>query len=258
LSPFRRLRRRLVNGYTNWRYATKARPASPLGVAAAFAAPALKRVIDRQYRHLPRRPEGGGRVLDVGCGDGGFLLLARSCGWAVVGVDPDAQAASHDLDFEIGAGGIEYLDGESELFDAITLNHVIEHVYDPLNVLRRCYGLLKKGGQLWLETPNIESLGHAKFKSHWRGLEPPRHLVLFNARSLQFALTQAGFRESRRQTRPDPTLGMFRHSWAIEKGISSSANAAPPKALRLAALWAAVRAALFPRMKEFLVLAAKK
>lgn len=78
-------------------------------------------------------------------------------------------------------------------FDVITLNHVIEHVSDPIELLRSCYRLLKLGGQLWLQTPNIDSLGSRRYGRHWRGLEPPRHLVLFDPVSLRSALHQAGF-----------------------------------------------------------------
>lgn len=54
LSLLRKLRRQLVNGYTNWRYSTRNVPASAFGILAAFLMPNLKKVLDRQYRHLPR------------------------------------------------------------------------------------------------------------------------------------------------------------------------------------------------------------
>lgn len=70
---------------------------------------------------------------------------------------------------------------------------VIEHVHDPHAVLARAFELLKPGGTLYLDTTNINAHGHRRFGPHWRGLEPPRHLVLFNWESLQMLLRQVGF-----------------------------------------------------------------
>ena len=85
LSPSRKLRRQLVNGYTNWRYSTCEIPATVVGVIVLSAAWPLRTVLDRDYRHLPRLPKGGGALLDLGCGNGWFLGLARACGWDVAG-----------------------------------------------------------------------------------------------------------------------------------------------------------------------------
>ena len=75
------------------------------------------------------------------------------------------------------------------------MSHVVEHVHNPLELLKGCYQLLKKGGYLWLETPNILSIGHKDFKENWLPLDPPRHLMLFNVDSLQKGLYEAGFSE---------------------------------------------------------------
>ena len=100
------------------------------------------------------------------------------------------EARSYGLDARLG--DINVIDS-SERFDFITLSHVLEHVYDPVELLRSCYGLLNDGGVLWLETPNIESMGYAYYKSSWRGLEPPRHITLFNIKSLSKVMLKAGF-----------------------------------------------------------------
>lgn len=260
LSPFRKLRRRLVNGYTNWRYSTHNRPSSAFGVIAAFLMPNLKRVLDLQYRHLPKLPKGSGVLLDVGCGDGSFLSRARTCGWDVVGLDPDPKAAANAAQqgLTVYEGGIEYFDGKTELFDVITLNHVIEHVHDPVKVLKTCHALLKPGGQLWLETPNIDSFGHARFQKNWRGLETPRHLVLFNRHSLKQAFTNAGFPAPQDWARPSPCAGMFQASFAMVHGHSPNEAVAVPKALQLQAAIAAFAEMLLPSRREFMTVSARK
>jgi len=260
LSSFRKLRRRLVNGYTNWRYSTTTQPSSSLGVLAAFVMPSLKRVLDRQYRHMPRLPEGGGRLLDVGCGDGSFLSLARTCGWDVVGLDPDAKAAANAAKqgLTVHEGGIEYFEGKTGLFDVITLNHVIEHVYDPAMVLKTCHALLKPGGQIWLETPNIDSFGHARFQKNWRGLETPRHLVLFNHHSLNQAFISAGFPAPRERGRPSACAGMYQASLAMVEGRSPYELAVVRNAQRLEAAIAAFAEIFLPSRREFLTVTARK
>lgn len=260
LSPLRKVRRRLVNGYTNWRYGTKATPASALGVLAAFAIPGMKNTLDREYRHLPRVKRAGASLLDVGCGDGSFLRIARGCGWQVIGIDPDLKAVANAArqGLTVHQGGIEHFAGESERFDVITLNHVIEHVHAPLGVLKACHALLRPGGQIWLETPNIDARGHTRFSKDWRGLETPRHLVLFSRSSLQQTLFNAGFRDVRDRVRPNASSGMYRASFAMQLGRSPYEGVPIPTLRRLDMSLAGLGQMLKPAQREFLTVTAAK
>ncbi len=260
LDPLRKLRRQLVNGYTNWRFGTQSGPSSAFGVLAAFAIPGVKRTLDREYRHLPRIPKAGGRLLDVGCGDGHFLRVAATCGWQVTGLDPDPRAVANSSKHRIRVhqGGVEYFSDHTELFDVITLNHVIEHVHNPVAVLRVCYALLKPGGQIWLETPNIDSFGHRRFQQNWRGLEAPRHLVLFNRASLRRTLRKAGFCDLRDKMRPSPINDMFQSSFAMQRGCSPYEDVPVPIAVKLQVSLARLGEAMSPARREFLTIAASK
>ena len=80
---------------------------------------------------------------------------------------------------EVDCGAVEDQRYPAAAFDAVTLNHVIEHVPDPLATVAECRRLLKPGGRLLMFTPNAGSLAHWMFGRDWRGLEPPRHLHLF-------------------------------------------------------------------------------
>lgn len=150
--------------------------------------------LDAKSRHIFKLDRKPGRLLDVGCGNGEFLEFAKKYGWNVVGIDLDekavAEAGSSGLD--VSVGGIEVI-AAGEKFDFISLSHVIEHVYDPTELIRSCYSLLSEGGTLWLETPNIDGLCRSIYKSNWRGFEPPRHLVLFNRTALNTLCLEAGF-----------------------------------------------------------------
>lgn len=89
-------------------------------------------------------------------------------------------------------------------YDVITLSHVIEHVHDPYNTLKNCYDLLSPGGLLFIDTPNIDARSHRRFKENWRGLEAPRHLVIFNWESIFGVLKRCGFERIEPLVSPTP------------------------------------------------------
>lgn len=139
-------------------------------------------------------PGYGRRLLDVGCGSGELLTRMRARGWVVIGVEPDPKAAvgarQSGLDVRDGMLADAQFDGET--FDAVVLSHVIEHVHDPIALVRECRRVLRPGGTLVVLTPNLASLGHRRFGPDWRGLEPPRHLHVFSMRALMACVSTAG------------------------------------------------------------------
>jgi SAM-dependent methyltransferase len=188
------IRQKLANGYVNWRFGAALRPAWALGAAVGLLAPGLGGALDARYRHLPRLAPGA-RVLDVGCGAGGFLDLVRASGWTAVGVDfdPNAVNAARARGLDVHVGDIGRLEGEPGMFDAISFNHVIEHLFSPGKAINQAFRLLRPGGAIHLELPNVNALGLEVFGQDWRGLEPPRHLVLPSRDALEEALVEAGF-----------------------------------------------------------------
>ena len=144
-----------------------------------------------------------GTLLDVGCGNGDFVARMASLGWKASGVDPDPIAASQarGRGLKVSTGWISdipYLGG----YDVITMNHVIEHAADPLALLQECLKRLRpRTGRLVITTPNLESLGHRWFQKSWRGLEVPRHFVLFSPAALRQCVVRAGLRVHSLSTR---------------------------------------------------------
>jgi 2-polyprenyl-3-methyl-5-hydroxy-6-metoxy-1,4-benzoquinol methylase len=249
-----------LNGYRNSFWATKLEPASPiLGKLVAYGLPGSRALVDHdEMRDLPR-PSMGRNLLDVGCGSGRFLEMARSAGWISSGIDfdPKAVEAARSKGLNVVHGGTELLSSETSQYDAITLSHVIEHVHDPRSLLRDCRRLLKPNGYFWIETPNIASHGHRLFGHHWRGLEPPRHLMLFNWALLAELLAEAGFRGIKAaQWRPK-----FMSLYVSSRAIKHSRN----PLLEKAGTFARIRCSLseIPHMRasgarEFITLQATK
>ncbi len=194
LNVARRVRRSLANGYRNWRFGTRFEPSSKFGILAAAVVPGLRRLLDREFRNLPQHYSGS-RLLDVGFGHGAFMELAIAAGWNVAGVDTDpvSVTTAQKRGLEVRLGSLEAFSDMPGSFDVITLSHVIEHLHDPRAAIKEIYRLLKPGGRVWIDTPNISSYGHQRFGRNWRGLEPPRHLVLFNWNALESVLEEEGF-----------------------------------------------------------------
>ncbi len=128
--------------------------------------------LDAAAMHLPA-PAGAARVLDVGCGSGVLLARMQSLGWQVEGVevDPDGVKAARARGVPVRLGMLEKQGFPDNHFDAVHSAHVIEHVYDPLSLLRECHRILKPGGTLVILTPNIASI---RTQAVWLGLAEPR------------------------------------------------------------------------------------
>ena len=140
-----------------------------------------------------------GSLLEIGCGNGQFLLGALASGWEVQGIDFDKkaiEAAKSRLGSSVRQGELIACRFDGEKFDAIVMNNVIEHIWNPIDTVTECARVLRPGGHLIMITPNSESDGHRLFRRTWRGLEPPRHLFIYSRRSLKLLAKLTGFAES--------------------------------------------------------------
>lgn len=180
---------RIARGYLADRYNLPRSGREYPAILAKIAWP-LKLQLDYFMRNLPK---GGGRLLDIGCGSGGFLQRATMAGWDVEGIEPDPLAAEVAKGTSTGTIHSAITDIDGELFDVITLSHVIEHVHQPSSMLKRCFDLLRPSGVIWIATPNIAGTGHRIYEENWQALEIPRHLVMPSAAALKSMLKASGF-----------------------------------------------------------------
>lgn len=160
-----------------------------------------RRVLRAHYR-LPRWAEEG-RVLEIGCGRGYFLSILRSLGWQPTGLEWDAEFARR-VSRETGMPVLESPQSleavTDESFDAVLLWHVLEHVPDPVWMMRQARRVLKRGGELRLEVPNALSLSAALLKPYWTGIAEPRHFFHFAPGTLAVVLRAAGWTDFRVRT----------------------------------------------------------
>lgn len=237
-SPLRRAYRSLRRVYEmGQRGEAKSEPTSTR-LAAYCAGIFLRRRWEMRARMYPRRS--GERLLDVGCGSGDYLDVATSVGWKAEGIDPDPHAVDGAK-----ARGLQVrlsdLEAEAKrspgVYDAITMRHVIEHFHDPIAALNACHLLLRPGGRIWIATPRLESPGHKRFGVNWRGLEVPRHLVLFDEKSLFFALKAAGFNHLVAERVGKHAMFYWVQSYAISKRQDPYLNPPPLPARLKFAVW---------------------
>ncbi len=207
--------------------------------------------------YLPAKQ--AGKLLDIGCGNGSSMLVMRNQGWDVSGIDFDkqaiAQAQTHNLNATVVAS-LDTLDYQDNSFDAIMLNHVIEHVPQPIKLVQECFRVLKPSGTLVALTPNATSLGHQKFKSNWRGLETPRHLQVFTRDSLALLAKNAAFGKIDSFTSTQGILQIYDESAYYQKNHTSSLMVSSRSKLAFHLRWllAGWRHRLFPTLSEVVVL----
>jgi SAM-dependent methyltransferase len=136
-----------------------------------------------------------GRLLEIGCGKGEFLLEAQWAGFDVHGLEysSDAAAAANirlGADrVQVGQVGVNPL--EEAAFDAIVFFDVIEHVRDPLDYMRRVARALRPGGVIMLTTPAVDTLSARLMGRHWMEYKT-EHLFYFTERSLRGVFDEAG------------------------------------------------------------------
>ena len=138
-----------------------------------------------------------GNMLEIGCGSGDYMKYMKNLGWRVEGVEIDPAAcrcAREENLLTVHEGTLESAVFPDNGFDAIVMNHVIEHIYNPVELLKECHRIIKPGGRVILITPNIESWGHSQFQENWRGLEPPRHIHIFSPRTMNKMAKLANFK----------------------------------------------------------------
>jgi SAM-dependent methyltransferase len=158
----------------------------------------IKQATARLYLSEIRRYHGpeNGRLLEVGCGDGDFLVLAEADGWQVTGVEYSAAACEKARlrlkNGEVRCGKLQQAGMPAEQFDLCVISDVLAHIRSPLDFLREIHRLLKPGGTLFVATPSIDSWSARFLRQKWMEFKA-EHLTYFDRQTLQTALFKSGF-----------------------------------------------------------------
>lgn len=143
----------------------------------------------------------GMKVLDVGSGGGEFAYLLQLLGHHVVGVEPNhgyAEYSQKEYGLQVRRGFIGEVELPSQAFDVVTIWHVLEHTEDPGAVLRRLHAVLRPGGTLVVEVPNVEATCQSPRSSFHEA-----HLYTFSRRTLEGLAAKCGFSARELALSPD-------------------------------------------------------
>lgn len=185
------------------------------------------------------------RVLDVGCGDGFHLQLLRQygpSGWTLMGVDNDPRAveAAQRRNLRVELATIENSTIAPASIDMVLCVQTVEHVADPVALLKAIRSVLRPGGRLYLVTDNTGSPDFAVAKGrHWGGYHFPRHWNLFNKGSMRRLAELSGLEVDHLGTMVSPVNWTYSvRNWLDDWG-------APPWLVRQFSLTTAPSLAVF-------------
>lgn len=155
-----------------------------------------------------------GRLLDIGAGRGEMLKAATARGWKAVGLEPSSEFARFARKYsgaEVIEARLEDRPFEEDSFDVVTLGAVLEHVFNPVEVLSEINRVLRPGGILWLDVPNEAGAFYrmGNLYQRLRGRDwvvnlsptfPPYHVFGFTPRAVRSLATLTGFDVARLKT----------------------------------------------------------
>jgi len=151
---------------------------------------ACQAVVDKVMQYKPQV----GSWLDLGCGPGFLLSQVHDRGWQATGLDSSPFAPQFAKDQfgleDVHTGLIEDVNFKGKQFDVISMQHVIEHLYEPLPTMSAILKLLKPGGILYLETPDIESGSAKRDGKDWLHIKIPEHVLYFSEATLKRLLNE--------------------------------------------------------------------
>ena len=176
----------------------------------------LKKKVNLVSKYVVPRQKDNIRILDIGSGTGYFLNAAKERGYTVTGIEKDSNAR----DYAITNFGLNVKDEQSlwaienELFDVITLWHVLEHIENLNEVVAKINSILKPNGVVIIALPNHDSYDAKKYKDFWAAYDAPRHLWHFTSNTVKKLLGKHQFNIVKQKNMP---LDAFYISMLSEK-----------------------------------------
>jgi SAM-dependent methyltransferase len=135
-------------------------------------------------------------LLEIGCSTGDLLEeIGKNSNYGLYGVEYREAAAkeAESKGIKIWQGSLEEADIQENQMDLVIMNHVLEHVYNPVTTLQQLCKILKPGGKIIGELPNIDCWDFYLFGKYWGGGHVPRHIWHFTPEILRHCLERCGF-----------------------------------------------------------------
>ena len=138
----------------------------------------------------------GNKILDVGSGSGQFIYEMKRLGMDSYGIEPSDfdEKTVRKSGLNVKKGFLKRGIYKKNFFDVITINHVLEHVSNPREVLEEIHNILKPGGVFIVGVPNSNSIARKIFEKNWLAYDVPRHLINYSDENLPDFLNQFGFK----------------------------------------------------------------
>jgi 2-polyprenyl-3-methyl-5-hydroxy-6-metoxy-1,4-benzoquinol methylase len=154
-------------------------------------------LLPNHSRAIPPIPPG--RMLEIGCASGAFMVDMAAAGWQVEGIEfsDRAAAAARAEGLVVHTGSVESVDEVDAPFDLVAGWMVVEHLHEPVAALSKLARWTRPGGWLAISVPNAASLDFRWFGSAWYALHIPNHLVHFEPATLTLLLDKAGWKVER-------------------------------------------------------------
>lgn len=158
-----------------------------------FAYQQVKKItLNQKLRLVNNYMPGEKKLLDFGCGTGDFANHCRTHGITVTGIEPDDTARERAAEKGVNTKGVDFLKTNAEQFEVITLWHVLEHTYDPVQTLRELKQHLVPRGTILVAVPNYLSFDAKHYGAYWAAYDVPRHLFHFSQTSIAQLAKQSG------------------------------------------------------------------
>lgn len=135
-----------------------------------------------------------GNILDIGCGTGGFLNTMEIGGWEITGLEPDenARVKAKTLYGIEPQPSINIFNLQDNIYDAITMWHVLEHVHQLHEYIRQLKNMLTEKGKIFIAVPNYTSYDAQHYGQFWAAYDVPRHLYHFSPASMKKLVEEHG------------------------------------------------------------------
>jgi SAM-dependent methyltransferase len=240
-------------------------------IDAAARVVGLERLRRENFRSVLDRigtlvPLSGARLLDIGSAHGWFLEEAAARGAHATGVEPDADVAAGPLGkgLDVRSGYFPDVVAESEIFDVVTFNDVLEHIPNARETLNACVRVLRPGGIIGINIPSADGLGYrvagaaarigmrGPFERFWQHGLPSPHCHYFTRASLARLLADSGFAVEE----VDALSAISRRG--LWERVHTFRRTSPASVASFAALWAAAGVLNRPRNSDIVLALARR